>query len=279
VAVHRPQQPGRDRHQRVVAARAGGERVDPRRSVDGDLGHPEPRVLGLAADGVDQPLLGLVARLLDHVGTSGPLGHPFGKHQRDHGAAETERGSHHDRRAVVAQAHAEHALQHAQDDAQQHHHGQVGCEEKRDALEHVVTLARTMRDWSESVAGSAGIQDDRRLPESANRTRVATATPPTCPCPTPTTTPPAPFIAAGSPPRPLATSMRAPYWPPSAAGCSRAVPEANGWSGSKTWTRRARSPARPTGNSPRCRRSGSNRTDRWSARAPAERCTRTRWSG
>jgi len=81
IAAHAAQQAGGDRHQRIVAAGAGGKGVDLWSLVDRHLGHLDAGGLGLALDRGDQPGLGLVARLLDHHRAGAALGHPLGRRQ------------------------------------------------------------------------------------------------------------------------------------------------------------------------------------------------------
>ncbi len=63
VGAHVVQQAGADRHQRVVAAHAGGKGVWFRGIEDADLRHADARLPGLALDGVKQPLLGTIRRV------------------------------------------------------------------------------------------------------------------------------------------------------------------------------------------------------------------------
>ena len=132
VAVHRAQQAGGHRDQRVVAVGAGGEGVDLGRVVDGDLGHADAGRLRLPLHGGDQPLFGLVARLRDHLRAGGALGDPLRHQQRDERAAEAEERRHHQQAGIGRRVDAEHR----HDDADQRQHGQVGGEEQSDTFEH-----------------------------------------------------------------------------------------------------------------------------------------------
>jgi len=125
VALHRPQQAGGDRDQRVVAIGTGGEGVDFGGVVDRDFRHADAGSLRLPLHGREQPLLGLVARFVDDMCTGGALGDPLGDQQRDDRAAETEQRRHHQQAAELIGVDAEHRHHHAD----QRQHGEIGGQE------------------------------------------------------------------------------------------------------------------------------------------------------
>ncbi len=83
ITAHVLQQPGTDRHQRRIAARAGREGVNIRRMVDSDLRHSDTRLARLLRDGIHQPALGFVTRLLNDFPTHRFQRHPFRHQQRN----------------------------------------------------------------------------------------------------------------------------------------------------------------------------------------------------
>src|SRR5690606_38633931 len=171
-------------------------------------------------------------------------------------AAESEQRRHHQQHAVVAEGDPEHALQHAQHDAEQHHNGEVGGEEQSDPLEHVVDpVAPDARLPMKNVPGSKRIQGDGFAKWVQPYSQLHHY-----PHPPPAT-------AAALPPRPRVTCTPARCWPRLAAGCWRARPTANGGYGSRTWTAQGKSPEPPTSSSRRWPRSASSRMPRWYARA------------
>ena len=134
VAGHAAQQAAADRHQGAVAIHAGGEGVDVRCVVNGDLRHADAGGLRLSAHGFDQPDFGLIARLVDDAGAGHALGRPFGERQRDQGATKTNhRGEHQQRPQVEVHAfRVQDAVdaQQPQDDAQYQNDGQVRDQKK-----------------------------------------------------------------------------------------------------------------------------------------------------
>ena len=132
VGLHLPQQAGGHRHQGVVAVGTGGEGVDLRGVIDRHLGHADAGGLGLALHRGQQPTLGVVARLGDHVGAGGALGRALGHQQRDDRAAKAEQRADHQQAAELVGAYA----QHRHDDARQHQYREVGGQEQGDAAEH-----------------------------------------------------------------------------------------------------------------------------------------------
>ena len=142
VLVHRTQQAGRHRHQGIVAVGAGGEGIDLRRIVDGDFRHADTGRLGLALHGGHQPALGIVARLLDHLGAGGALGHPLGGQQRDQRSAEAEDGGEDQQPSQLVGVDP----QQRHDDAGQDQHGEAGGEEQGDTREHGGAPEMTCKD-------------------------------------------------------------------------------------------------------------------------------------
>ena len=142
---HRFQQAGRHRHQRCVLGRAGGEGVR-LTGVDGHFRHLDTGFLRLGGDGVHQPQLGRVGRLLDHACTGRPFGDRFRQPQGDEGAAEAHQGGETEQHAEVEAIGGQvsvHAKQ-AGRDAQHKHDGKVGSDKENDPF-HVPSLVKSIK--------------------------------------------------------------------------------------------------------------------------------------
>ena len=139
--LHVFKKPGADRDQSRVPVPAGGERIDLRRLIDRDLGHPDARLLRLALHCGKQPAFRLVRGRLDHMRAGRALGHPFRDQQREQRAAEAHYGRHHQQCGEVEAGPAlvEDTVypQQPQSDAQHEHHGNVGQQEQKDAFHFV----------------------------------------------------------------------------------------------------------------------------------------------
>ena len=128
-ALHAAQQSGAHRHQRVIAVHAGGKGIHLRGVEDRHLRHADAGLLGLTAHSFDQPLLGLVLRLLNDPRTHRALRHPLGNSERDKRAAHAQDGGHNQQAAHV---HSAGLCQHPVDpeqlegNAQHKQHGKVG---------------------------------------------------------------------------------------------------------------------------------------------------------
>ena len=92
IGAHVVEQAGADRDECVVLARAGCECVWLRRSEHRYFRHADAGLLGEFFDGIDEPALRLIARLVDHLRTGGTLRHPLRYQQRDERATHAEHG-------------------------------------------------------------------------------------------------------------------------------------------------------------------------------------------
>ena len=133
ITAHMLKQTGAHRHQRVVAAGAGGEGIGLGRLEDRHLGHGNARPLGLGAHGLHQPGFNLVAGLFNHIGAGGLFRHPLRDRQGDERAAHPEDGGKHEQGPHIEPLLGKEAIhaQHTHGDAQHHHDGQVGHQKQK----------------------------------------------------------------------------------------------------------------------------------------------------
>jgi hypothetical protein len=129
IAGHAVDQAGAHGHKRIVFAGAGGKSVGLGRIVDGHFGRFQIPLARLVFNGVQKPSFHFVARLGDHFGTHGALGHHFGSEQGNNRAGEADNGRIHQKAAhfIGIAAHAEHT----QNDADNHQHGNIGGKKQK----------------------------------------------------------------------------------------------------------------------------------------------------
>jgi hypothetical protein len=130
IGIHVLQQAGTHCHQGIVAAHAGGERIRVRGIKDAHFRHIDAGLAGLAPDGVNQPLLGAIGRLLDQLHAHGALCHELRHRQRDKRATKTDHGRHHQQglQIQVDTVLGQDALdaKHLKDNADQYQHSRIG---------------------------------------------------------------------------------------------------------------------------------------------------------
>ena len=120
--IHAVQQARGYRHQRIIARWPRGKGIG-LALINGHLRHGNASTLGMAGNGVHQPGFGLVARLVDDLGASRPLGHHFRHEQRNKSATKAH---HHGQPQQRAQAAMAAKAQQAGHQAEHQHYRQVG---------------------------------------------------------------------------------------------------------------------------------------------------------
>ena len=129
VAAHAVEQTGGDGDEGVVTAGAGGKGVHLGGVVDPHFRHLDASLTGLTGNSAHQPVLGLVAGLLDDLDAIAALGHPLGHQQGDKGTPKTEHGTEHQQTGNAGLVDPQNREQDIEYHPQHQHDGQVGHQE------------------------------------------------------------------------------------------------------------------------------------------------------